>query len=86
MENNINQRLLGGASEASVFHACTGGWKLSNGSPLPVEGEIFFLTFPFIDQAITLETIWLRVQLGCYAKCRDSYRKIASSRRSRMVR
>ena len=31
----------------------TGGWKSSNCSPLPVEGEIFFLTFPFIEQAIS---------------------------------
>ena len=34
----------------------TGGWKSSNCSPLPVEGEIFFLTFPFIEQAISLRT------------------------------
>jgi len=27
------------------------GWKSSYSSPLPVEGGIFFLTFPFIDQA-----------------------------------
>jgi hypothetical protein len=32
-----------------------GGWKLSYCSPLPVEGEIFFLTFPFIDQAWVLK-------------------------------
>src|SRR5215472_10344943 len=31
----------------------TVGWKSSYSSPLPVEGEIFFLTFPFIDQAIS---------------------------------
>src|SRR5216683_2766266 len=30
------------------------GWKSRRVSPLPVEGEIFFLTFPFIDQAIAL--------------------------------
>ena len=27
------------------------GWKSSYSSPLPVWGEVFFLTFPFIDQA-----------------------------------
>ena len=29
------------------------GWKSRKVSPLPVEGEIFFLTFPFIEQAFT---------------------------------
>ena len=33
----------------------TQGWKSSYHAPLPVEGEIFFLTFPFIDQALTLK-------------------------------
>ena|SRR5215472_2003866 len=33
----------------------TGGWKSRNSTPLPVLGEIFFLTFPFIDQALTLK-------------------------------
>src|SRR5215469_17128226 len=32
----------------------TGGWKSSYCSPLPVKGEIFFLTFPFIDLDIPL--------------------------------
>jgi hypothetical protein len=32
------------------------GWKSKKVSLLPVEGEIFFLTFPFIDQAIALKT------------------------------
>src|SRR5262249_50332890 len=36
-----------------------GGWKSSNRSELPVEGEIFFLTFPFIGQAISPTTfLW----------------------------
>ena len=30
------------------------GWKSSYSSPLPVWGEVFFLTFPFIDQALAL--------------------------------
>ena len=34
----------------------TGGWKSRNSSPIPVLGEIFFLTFPFIDQANTFLT------------------------------
>jgi len=51
MENNINQRLLGAHQKPASFMLVR-GWKSSNGSPLPVEGEIFFLTFPFIDQAI----------------------------------
>src|SRR5215469_328093 len=32
----------------------TQGWKSRNRSLPPVEGEMFFLTFPFIDQAISL--------------------------------
>jgi hypothetical protein len=32
----------------------TQGWKSSYRSLLPVEGEIFFLTFPFIDLDIPL--------------------------------
>jgi hypothetical protein len=35
------------------------GWKPRKVSPLPVEGEIFSLTFPLIDQAFTLITDWL---------------------------
>ena len=31
----------------------TGGWKSRNSTPLPVLGEIFFLTFPFIDQDLS---------------------------------
>jgi hypothetical protein len=55
MENKIIQAVRG-TSERSVFHVPR-GWKSSNCSPLPVEGEIFFLTFPFIDQAIALRTV-----------------------------
>jgi len=32
------------------------GWKPRKVSPLPVEGEIFSLTFPLIDHAFTLIT------------------------------
>ena len=37
-------------SERSVFHVPR-GWKSSNCSPLPVEGEILSLTFPFIERS-----------------------------------
>src|SRR5215469_16375984 len=46
-------KVVRGSSEPSVCHRSQGGWKSSYCSPLPVEGEIFFLTFPFIDQAMT---------------------------------
>jgi hypothetical protein len=49
MENKINQALRGTA-EPSVFRR-GGGWKSSNFSQLPVEGQIFSLTFPLIEQA-----------------------------------
>jgi hypothetical protein len=42
----------------------TQGWKSSNYSPLPVEGGMFFLTFPFIDQAISLEFRSLSIHAG----------------------
>jgi len=32
------------------------GWKSSNCSSLPVEGQKFSLTFPFIEQAISFKT------------------------------
>jgi len=49
MENKINQAVRG-TPAPSVFHARR-GWKSSNLSPLPVEGGMFSLTFPLIDQA-----------------------------------
>src|SRR5215469_4429403 len=57
-------KVVRGRSEPSVCHRSQGGWKSSYCSPLPVEGEIFFLTFPFIDQAITLVTFRLQVKWG----------------------
>ena len=45
------------------------GWKSSYSSPLPVWGEVFFLTFPFIDQASTLVTFRSQVR-GCYDNLR----------------
>jgi hypothetical protein len=42
-------RSLGAAqNQASVI--AHRGWKSSSSSPLPVGGEVFFLTFPFIDR------------------------------------
>jgi hypothetical protein len=38
-----------GQSRTKRLSSLTGGWKSSYYSPLPVEGEIFLLTFPFID-------------------------------------
>jgi len=51
MENKINQAVRG-TQEPSVFRR-RWGWKSSNFSQLPVEGEIFSLTFPFIEQAFS---------------------------------
>ena len=50
MENNINQGLSGAHQKQASF-MLVGGGKSSNCSPLPVKGEVFSLTFPFIDQA-----------------------------------
>jgi hypothetical protein len=54
MENKINQAVRG-TQEPSVFRGRR-GCKSSNFSRLPVEGEIFSLTFPFIEHAIVLVT------------------------------
>ena len=62
MENKINQAVRG-TPQPSVSRARR-GWKSRNFSQLPVEGEIFFLTFPFIEQAITL------IDLGPKVICR----------------
>jgi len=43
-------KVVRGRSEPSVCHRSQGGWKSSYCCPLPVEGEIFFLTFPFIGR------------------------------------
>jgi hypothetical protein len=56
------RRLFRGQLRTKRLPLLTQGWKSSYRSPLPVDGEIFFLTFPFIDQAFTLVTIRLRVQ------------------------
>jgi hypothetical protein len=51
-----NQRRWSGADQNQASVIARRGWKSSNGSSLPVEGEIFSLTFPFIEQAFTLKT------------------------------
>jgi hypothetical protein len=58
-KKKINEGVSGAAqNQASVI--AHRGWKSSYRSLLPVEGEIFFLTFPFIDQAITLKALLAR--------------------------
>jgi hypothetical protein len=52
MENKINQAVRG-TPEPCVLHRRKGLEVKQLFSPLPVEGEVFFLTFPFIEQAIT---------------------------------
>jgi hypothetical protein len=64
MENNINQTVRG-TPGPSVFHARR-GWKSSNLSPLPVEGGIFSLTFPLIDQALTRFDHWSSSVMAIY--------------------
>ena len=49
------RRLFRGSSEPSVCHRSHRAGSQSNCSPLPVAGEIFFLTSPFIDQAMSLK-------------------------------
>src|SRR6266436_611853 len=50
------QRPQGNKTEPRASHRADRGWKSRKVSPLPVEGEIFFLTFPFIEQAFTQTT------------------------------
>src|SRR5205809_2526964 len=52
MGNRLN--VSHGAPQNQASFIVDRGWKSSNSSPLPVEGEVFFLTFPFIDQAIAV--------------------------------
>src|ERR1700736_1948735 len=42
----------GKRAKPSASDSADRGWKSRKVSPLPVEGEIFSLTFPFIDQAL----------------------------------
>jgi hypothetical protein len=55
MEKENPPRLLR-AHQKYVALIASRGWKSSNSSPLSVEGEVFSLTFPFIEQALALKT------------------------------
>ena len=46
-----NPRRLSGVHQNAAFIASM-GWKSRNSAPLSVEGQVFSLTFPFIEQAI----------------------------------
>jgi len=46
-------KVVRSAAEAHGFHR-ERGWKSRNSSPLSVEGQVFSLTSPFIEQAIAL--------------------------------
>jgi hypothetical protein len=52
--NNLNP-IPGARHQTSAFYGDR-GWKPRKSSPPPVEGELFSLTFPFIDQALALKT------------------------------
>src|SRR5215471_1682235 len=51
-----NQRSCSRALQRQASFIANRGWKSSNSSPLSVGGELFPLTSPFIEQAITLKT------------------------------
>src|SRR2546429_3203219 len=53
--NCKNPRTRGKTAQPSISHSGQ-GLEGKKSSSLPVEGGIFSLTFPFIDQAITLRT------------------------------
>src|SRR4029077_3791960 len=50
--NNVNP-IPGARHQTSAFHGDR-GWKPRKSSPPPVEGELFSLTFPFIDRGRTI--------------------------------
>src|ERR1700732_1503806 len=53
--NNISTQVRGAQHQTRVFYG-EGGWKPRKCFPAPVEGGIFCLTFPFIEQAFALKT------------------------------
>ena len=57
-----NQRRFSELAQNQASVIASWGWKSSHCSPLPVEGETFFLTFPFIEQALTLKFRFLTVR------------------------
>ena len=56
MEKENPPRLLRAHQKHAALIASR-GWKSSNSSPLSVEGEVFSLTFPFIEQALATTTV-----------------------------
>src|SRR5262249_60744403 len=50
-----NQRSCSRALQRQASFIANRGWKSSNSSPLSVGGELFPLTSPFIEQAISLK-------------------------------
>src|SRR5215470_12707259 len=50
-----NQRSCSRALQRQASFIANRGWKSSNSSPLSVGGELFPLTSPFIEQALTLK-------------------------------
>ena len=57
-----NQRRFSELAQNQASVIASWGWKSSHCSPLPVEGETFFLTFPFIEQAIALKFRFVTIQ------------------------
>src|ERR1700704_3334139 len=51
--NNMSTQVRGAQHQTRVFYG-EGGWKPRKCFPAPVEGEMFSLTFPFIEQAMAL--------------------------------
>jgi hypothetical protein len=49
--NNISTQVRRAQHQTCVFYG-EGGWKPRKYFPAPVEGEIFSLTFPFIEQRL----------------------------------
>jgi hypothetical protein len=55
MDDDTNTSPWGTTPEPGVSHIGQ-GWNARKSSLLPVEGEVFPLTFPFIEQAFALTT------------------------------
>src|SRR5215472_10103874 len=63
-----NQRRWSGADQNQASVIARRGWKSSNFSQLPVEEEIFSLTFPFIEQAFSLACAFCSPRTGPIAE------------------
>src|SRR6266849_6814862 len=62
--NNISTQVRGAQHQTCVFYG-EGGWKPRKCFPAPVEGGIFSLTFPFIEQPLHFEPLngWDRTRM-----------------------